>query len=527
MEKKSWSDVVRPSGSILPNWHIILAVAFSLVAVVGLLVTSDEPVVPQAVDPFDIDVDTDPARMRDEADVAAITQGIQADADARARELVAARQRAEQEAQRRDRADRLEAQERERAYREALRTLEVLRSQPTQPELDRGMTDNLAETSSEAELQQAIRIEELQRQNQAFRAPMVASSARGIGEAAHALERPEITESYERPEELQLENLRRPPPPRPGPPPVPRQGRVSAALPGTVPSEPAAAPQRPPVRPPAPAARPPAAGSGRPAPFTPGRVGAARPGAGAGRLPGQPQVSIAPPVSGPGAPQAVVQAAPPDDAEVPFPHQIGPRADGGRAADTGVIVTPVDAPNYRLYEGTLIPAVLQTQIDGSFSGPISAQVTRHVYSEDRQRVLVPRGTRVLGTSGSVEGPFQDRLAVGFHRLIFPDGGWLLLNFAGLNSIGETSLKDLVNRHYVQTFGTVGAIGLLAGLTQSNNVNSGGIRSGMSEQMAAMALTMMQRFLNRPADVTIRAGHPVNVYLTSDVVFPPHATWQAN
>ena len=191
------------------------------------------------------------------------------------------------------------------------------------------------------------------------------------------------------------------------------------------------------------------------------------------------------------------------------------------------MVTPVDAPNYRLYEGTLIPAVLQTQIHGAFSGPISAHVTRHVYSEDRQRVLVPRGTRVLGTAGTVEGPFQDRLAVGFHRLIFPDGGWLLLNFAGLNSVGETSLKDLVNRHYVQTFGTVGAIGLLAGLTQSNTATTGGIRSGMSEQMAAMALSMMQRFLNRPPEVTIRAGHPVNVYLTSDVLFPPHATWQAN
>ena len=70
------------------------------------------------------------------------------------------------------------------------------------------MTDNLAETSSEAEMREAIRMEELQRQNQAFRAPMVASSARGIGQEAHALDRPEITESYERPPQLQLDNLR-------------------------------------------------------------------------------------------------------------------------------------------------------------------------------------------------------------------------------------------------------------------------------------------------------------------------------
>ena len=518
MEKKSWSDVVKPSGSILPNWHIILGVLFSLVAGIGLIVTSDDPVVPIAVDPFDIEVDLDPAEASDESTVAGLTRSIQEDADARARELNAARQRAQQEAQRRERAERLEAQERERAYREALRTLDVLRSRPAQPDIDRGLTDNLAESSSEAEMRQAMRLEELQRQNQAYRAPMVASSARGIGEQAHALDRPEITETYERPPELRPGALGPPPPvsgPRPG------AVRPGPSLPGTVPPQSRVTPGSPRPAPPRTGG---AASPGIPGdPFAPARPAGGAPAS----LPGQSSIAIAPPVSGPGAPEAVVQSAPPDDAEVPFPHRIGPRADGGRSPDTGVVVTPVDAPNYRLYEGTLIPAVLQTQINGAFSGPISAQVTRHVYSEDRQRILVPRGTRVLGTAGSVEGPFQDRLAVGFHRLIFPDGGWLLLNFAGLNSMGETSLRDLVNRHYIQTFGTVGAIGLLAGLTQSSGVTTGGIRSGMSEQMAAMALAMMQRFLNRPPEVTIRAGHPVNVYLTSDVLFPPHATWHAN
>ena len=309
MEKKSWSDVVKPSGSILPNWHIILAVVFSLVAGIGLLMTSEEPMVPQTVDPFDIEVDADPARMRDESEVAGITQAIQADADARARDLLEARRRAEQEAQRRDRADRLEAQERERAYREALRTLEVLRSQPAQPGLDRGMTDNLAETSSEAEMRQAIRMEELQRQNQAYRAPMVASSARGIGEEAHALERPEITESYERPPELRLGTLRGQQG-LPGPPPVPNDRGRSTALPGTVPSPSGAMPGRRP-----PAQRSPGQAPGRAGPvrrpghpFAAGQPGGARPVRGEAVGSGQPPASIAPPVAGPGAPQAVVQA---------------------------------------------------------------------------------------------------------------------------------------------------------------------------------------------------------------------------
>ena len=89
-----------------------------------------------------------------------------------------------------------------------------------------------------------------------------------------------------------------------------------------------------------------------------------------------------------------------------------------------------DPPGWeRIYEGAFLEAVLVTQLSGDFPGPVLAQVAVPFYSADRQRVLVPRGARAIGTASAVLGQDQERLAVSFHRLIYPDGRWVGTRFS--------------------------------------------------------------------------------------------------
>ena len=100
-----------------------------------------------------------------------------------------------------------------------------------------------------------------------------------------------------------------------------------------------------------------------------------------------------------------------------------------------------DPPGWeRIYEGAFLEAVLVTQLSGDFPGPALAQVAVPFYSADRQRVLVPRGARVIGTASAVQGQDQERLAVSFHRLIYPDGRWVTLDFHGLNQVGRRRVE---------------------------------------------------------------------------------------
>ena len=216
------------------------------------------------------------------------------------------------------------------------------------------------------------------------------------------------------------------------------------------------------------------------------------------------------------------QIQPPDTS--PLGATDGARVAQGDPLSPAIVRTPNDPPGWeRIYEGAFIEGVLVNQLNGDFPGPVLAAVAVPFYSADRQRIVIPRGARVIGSATAVAGQDQQRLAVGFHRLIFPDGRWVSLEFAGLNQIGEGALKDQVNRHYVAMFASVGAVGVISGLTlRGSDPYSGGrqgFQAGAGQGLAQGATSILDRFLNRLPTITIRAGHRLRIWLTSDVLVP--------
>ena len=206
-----------------------------------------------------------------------------------------------------------------------------------------------------------------------------------------------------------------------------------------------------------------------------------------------------------------------------------PPGEGDPAAPTGLpasgtsepahLVRPNDPPGWeRIHEGTFLEAVLVTQLSGEFPGPVLAMVSAPLYSADRQRVLIPRGARVVGTARAVQDRDQTRLAVAFHRLLLPDGSWVDLEFTGLNQVGESALRDQVSRHYLSTFAAAGAVGALSGLTLAG-ASPYGLRAGVGQGLGGSATSMLDRYLNRMPEITIRAGHRLRIWLTSDVLIP--------
>ena len=192
------------------------------------------------------------------------------------------------------------------------------------------------------------------------------------------------------------------------------------------------------------------------------------------------------------------------------------------------LLTPDDPAAWeRVYEGSFLEAVLVTQLSGEFPGPVLATVSVPFYSADRQRVLIPRGTRIIGTAQAVRRRDQGGMAVGFHRLVFVDGRHLPLRFQGLNQAGSSALVDQVNRHYFSTFLAAGAIGIISGLALVGGDPYGGgsaaALSGAGSGIAGTGDDVLDRFLNRLPTITIRAGHRLRVWFTSDALLPRPAT----
>ena len=190
-----------------------------------------------------------------------------------------------------------------------------------------------------------------------------------------------------------------------------------------------------------------------------------------------------------------------------------------RTSEPGGLVRPENPPGWeRIPEGSFLEAVLLTQLSGEFPGPVLAMVSVPLYSADRQRVLIPRGARVVGTASAVQNRDQSRLAVAFHRLLLPGGSWVDLEFAGLNQVGESALRDQVNRRYLSTFAAAGAVGALSGLTLAG-ASPYGLQAGVGQGLGGSAASMLDRYLNRMPEITIRAGHRLRVWFNADVLVP--------
>jgi len=187
-----------------------------------------------------------------------------------------------------------------------------------------------------------------------------------------------------------------------------------------------------------------------------------------------------------------------------------------------------EGKNYVIFEGTVLETVLINRLEGQFSGPVECLLTSDVYSHDRQHLLIPAGTKILGETRKVDAFGQTRLAVVFHRLIMPDGYSASLDqFRGLDQIGSTGLKDQVNNHYLRIFGTSLAIGALGAVAEAGtggaltNSNTDLMRQGFAASTAQSAAQILDRFLNILPTVTIREGHRVKVYLSNDLALPDY------
>lgn len=183
---------------------------------------------------------------------------------------------------------------------------------------------------------------------------------------------------------------------------------------------------------------------------------------------------------------------------------------------------------YVLFEGTVIDALLVNRLEGSFAGPVTCMVTNSVYSQDRQHVLIPAGSKVFGKAKRVNTFGQSRLAVTFDRLLMPDGYSVNLDqFTGLGQQGATALKGKANNHYAKIFGASLALGVLGGAAELGTggvLTAGGtdlIRQGFGISMATSGQRVMDRFLNQMPTVTIPEGTRVKIYLSNDLLLPDY------
>lgn len=237
-----------------------------------------------------------------------------------------------------------------------------------------------------------------------------------------------------------------------------------------------------------------------------------------------PQPESPPPAPTPGL--ASLSLAPPlvtsaNDRQLAFLNAAPDR----RTASPDRVATPA-SPNI-LQAGAVIPAALLTGIRSDLPGQITAQVTENVHDSPTGRVLlVPQGTRIVGQYESNVQFGQARILLVWNRLIFPNGGSIVLERQpGADAEGYAGLQDGVDYHWWDIAKAAGLSTLLSiGAELATNNDDAlirAIRNGGQTTINDAGQQIVRRQLNVAPTLTIRPGFPVRVVVTRDLVLEPY------
>lgn len=185
---------------------------------------------------------------------------------------------------------------------------------------------------------------------------------------------------------------------------------------------------------------------------------------------------------------------------------------------------------FELKAGAIVPAALLTAVDTSRAGPVVATVTQNVYdSISGRHLLLPQGTRLIGTSEG-ESAYGDRRAfLTWERLILPNGKSLILTSeAGVDAQGAVGVRGQVDRRlFPLLVGTLfaGAITTLGQVARDGERGSGGLLGDAGDAAAIEGSQVGGRLVDRELDVRpsirLRAGAPVRVMITRDLILEPY------
>ncbi|WP_233503316.1 TrbI/VirB10 family protein [Sphingomonas psychrotolerans] len=167
-------------------------------------------------------------------------------------------------------------------------------------------------------------------------------------------------------------------------------------------------------------------------------------------------------------------------------------------------------------QGTLIPAVLETALDSTRPGLARAIVSRDVRGFDGNRVLIPRGSRLIGEYRSDAEAGQNRMLVNWIRLIRPDGATIAIGSPAGDTLGRGGIRASVNTHFFERF--AGAI-LQSALDVGVNLASRSVDSSVVLLPGGGLQGGVMRFPNqiRPT-LKVKAATSISIFVARDLDF---------
>ncbi len=126
-------------------------------------------------------------------------------------------------------------------------------------------------------------------------------------------------------------------------------------------------------------------------------------------------------------------------------------------------------------QGKMLTAVLETAINTEMPGTVRGIITRDVYGESGNVVLIPRGSRLYGSYSSQITRGQGRVEINWSRLMRVDGVDVNVTFNAADQFGRSGIEGDVDNKYGSIIGNSMLTSVLAigGAIAAEKLSGGG------------------------------------------------------
>lgn len=201
------------------------------------------------------------------------------------------------------------------------------------------------------------------------------------------------------------------------------------------------------------------------------------------------------------------------------------RASEGEDVNPHRLTAPVSP--WTLHAGSIIAASLITGLNSDLPGIVTAQVTQNAYDSVTGRtLLIPQGSRLIGSYDSVVAFGQSRALVVWQRIILPDGASIRIdNAPASDTQGYAGLSDHIDRHTWQLLKGV-ALSTLLGVGTELGWGSGesdlvrAVRESAQQNGARAGDQLVARSLDIQPTLKVRPGWPLRIVVHQDLVLKP-------